>query len=170
MYHTNPSAAKRSKVFTRYQKNPIKIKCGNSNVNLGQSPFAENINITLKQLTNPLPKLDPIELLRFDTAINNSQINNDIKNITKSLFNLDRDANLKIGSVTIVNLENLKHIIIGLVLVVGGGLLALIGIKLKKIITLFWRRRYNSRPERFNLTRLSTRNVNRTQTDNNSTN
>ena len=97
----------------------------------------------------------------------------DINKYTKEIYRQDIklcEINAATTLIKYIKRINLKHIIIGLVLVVGGGLLALIGIKLKKIITLFWRRRYNSRPERFSLTRLSTRNVNRTQTDNNSTN
>ena len=162
LYQKDSEVGRKSKVFQRYQKTKVQVKCGLSLLGLGTSPHTTELNITLKNLTNNLHVLDPLEKLAKETSRYNERVKIDLHNISRSLVDLDNDANLKIGNITFVNLKQQKMIIILLTLVVVGGITIFACIKIKNKIKNFWRTRYNQTSDRFAMTRLSNRNI-RTQ-------
>ena len=60
LYQKDSEVGRKSKVFQRYQKTKVQVKCGLSLLDLGTSPHTTELNITLKNLTNNLHVLDPL--------------------------------------------------------------------------------------------------------------
>ena len=151
-----------SKIFPRYNKTPLQIRCGSSPLNLGLDPKAPVVTIHLKGLTSALEQLDELEKLDLKQNQQNKELKLNIENLTDALNALDTDTSLSLGNKDLIDTKAIKFIVVGLTLFVALVVCFYIFRRCKSAIINFWRRRYQPRPQpapRFQNIRLSNRNI-----------
>ena len=150
-----------SKIFPRYNKTPLQIKCGASSLNLGIDPSAEEVKIHLESLTSEYDELEKINLKQIKQ---NDKLQTNIANLSDAINSLDTDATLSLGNTDLVDTKSLKYIVVALTSFVALIVSIYIIKKCKNAIVTFWRNRYRTRPipaPRYQNIRLSNRNINR---------
>ena len=153
---------KLSKIFPRYNKNPLQVRCGSSTLNLGLDPKAADVTIHLKSLTSEIDTYDELERLDLKQTQQNNELKMNIDNLTEALNALDTDTTLSLGNKNIIDTKSIKFIVVGLTLFVVVVVMIYIFKKCKSCITNFWRQRYRPRPvpaPRYQSIRLSNRNI-----------
>ena len=168
LYRSNSEADKTSKIFNRYSKTPVVIKCGLSKFNLGLDKRIPEVKIELKKLTTSPELLDEIDLLSIKQNEQTKDFNNNFLNLSQELSNLNNDASLLLGNKRIVDIKNLKWILVGLTMSFTITMTCILIRKFWIRIKLFWRQRYRTPPQpaprAYNNIRLSNRNINRPNT------
>ena len=165
LYRTNSEADKTSKIFSRYSKSPVVIKCGNSKFNLGLDKRIPEVKIELKTLTTQPHTFDELDLLSIEQNRQADEFNNNFLNLSRELNDLNNDATLQLGNKEIMNIKDLKFLILGLTISFSMTITFIIVKKFWTKIKNFWRQRYRTPPQpaprAYNNIRLSNRNINR---------